>query len=142
MHTKSSGHQTPSVDFSDDAIILFKRIFIIFFEKMVTNPFSRTSKGLIFCKSAIFNELTRILASKYLFIFQDSVARNTHAAKYLSERGFAPRIFYSYGQCRGNDAIIHVLRLIARIRLVILIGSVDSVVQFVIQQSIRLYFDT
>jgi aconitate hydratase len=35
-----------------------------------------------------------------------SIARNSPAAKYLSERGLAPRDFNSYGSRRGNDAVM------------------------------------
>ena len=35
-----------------------------------------------------------------------SIARNSPAAKYLSEKGLAPRDFNSYGSRRGNDAVM------------------------------------
>lgn len=35
-----------------------------------------------------------------------SIARNSPAAKYLSEMGLAPRDFNSYGSRRGNDAVM------------------------------------
>lgn len=35
-----------------------------------------------------------------------SIARNSPAAKYLSDRGLAPRDFNSYGSRRGNDAVM------------------------------------
>lgn len=35
-----------------------------------------------------------------------SIARNSAAAKYLLERGLAPRDFNSYGSRRGNDAVM------------------------------------
>lgn len=35
-----------------------------------------------------------------------SIARNSPAARYLSERGLTPKDFNSYGSRRGNDAIM------------------------------------
>ena len=35
-----------------------------------------------------------------------SIARNSPAARYLSECGLAPRDFNSYGSRRGNDAVM------------------------------------
>lgn len=35
-----------------------------------------------------------------------SIARNSPAARYLSEKGLAPRDFNSYGSRRGNDAVM------------------------------------